>query len=290
MAYFEIYTDSSCDLPQNIIEEYGLQVMQLEVYINDNPPVLNNQLNIQEFYDQLKNGANAKTAAVTPGYFEEHMRKSLEDGKDILYIGFSSGLSVTYNNGAMVLDELKQEFPERKIYHYDSLCASGGQGLLVYYAALLRKEGKTIDEVRDATMAVKDRIQHQVTVDNLFFLQRGGRISASTAILGTALQIKPIIVVDPDGKLQNVSKARGRKGAMKTLFKKMQENQALDELPVVFITHSDSLDDAKELADMVEQEFHPKEIVISDIGPVIGAHTGPGALVLFYLGTTIKGQ
>ncbi|MCR5755836.1 MAG: DegV family protein [Acetatifactor sp.] len=290
MSYFEIFTDSSCDLPQNMIEKYHLQVMQLEVFINDNPPVLNNQIDATEFYDLLRKGANAKTAAVTPGFFEEHMRKSLEDGKDILYIGFSSGLSVTYNNGALILQELMQEYPERKVLFFDSLCATGGQGLLVYYAALLREAGKSIEEVKSMVESLKDRVHHLVTVDNLFFLQRGGRIPASTAILGTALQIKPIIVVDKDGKLQNVSKARGRRGAIKTLFKMMQENAAMDELPYVFITHSDCKEDAELLADMVREELGPKEIIISDIGPVIGAHTGPGGLVLCYLAKTEKGQ
>ena len=146
MYQFEIFTDSSADLPEEIIEQYHLNVMQLEVTIDNKEPVLNKDIEINSFYEQLRAGANAKTAAVTPGYFEDHMRECLESGKDILYVGFSSGLSATYNNGAMVIRELETEFPERKIYYIDTLCASAGQGLLVYYAAKLREKGVSAEK------------------------------------------------------------------------------------------------------------------------------------------------
>ena len=195
MSNFHIYTDSSCDLPKEMVEQYDLRVMQLEVIIDDKEPVLNRDIEAKAFYQQLRDGANAKTAAVTPGYFEEHMRKSLEEGVDILYIGFSSGLSTTYNSGAMILKELQEEFPERKMFHIDTLCASVGQGLLVHYAALQREAGKSIEEVYEGVMEMKDKVHHQVTVDDLFFLQRGGRVSATAAVAGSILNIKPMIVV-----------------------------------------------------------------------------------------------
>ncbi|MBO5303669.1 MAG: DegV family protein [Lachnospiraceae bacterium] len=290
MWKFEIFTDSSCDLPQEMIEQYNLQVMQLEVNMDNQPPVLNRDIDIKSFYAQLRNGVNAKTSAVTPGFFEEHMKKCVLDGKDILYIGFSSGLSTTYNNGVMIMKELREEFPERKLLDIDTLCASVGQGLLVYYAALLRESGADIEEVRDKIEAIKNHIHHQITVDDLFFLKRGGRISAATAIAGSVLKIKPIIHVDKEGRLQNIGNVRGRKAAIKELFAKLKSNENLQQLNYVFISHSDCLEDVNILAAMIKSEYADVEVVISDIGPVIGAHTGPGAIAMCYLGKTVKGE
>lgn len=290
MYTYEIYTDSSCDLPKDIVEQFNLKIMQLEVIIDDKPPILNNQIEIKEFYDLLRNGANAKTSAVTLGHFKENMEKTLKEGKDILYLGFSAGLSATYNNGAMMINELKEDYPERTLLHTDTLCASLGQGLLVYYAAKLREEGVSIEEVLTRIEAIKNKIHHQVTVNDLFFLKRGGRISATTAIAGSLLQFKPIILMDKEGKLQTVGKVRGRKTSINELFSKMKVNQNLAELPYVFISHSDCLADAQKLADMVKEEYPSIPVVIGDVGPVIGAHTGPGTVALFYLGTNEKGM
>lgn len=289
MAKYEIFTDSSCDLPKEMIERLDLKVMQLEVIIDDNPPLLNNQVDIKDFYRQLSEGAMAKTAAVTPGYFEEHARASLEQGNDILYLGFTSGLSVTYNNGVLVLKELQEEFPDRKIYWVDTLCASAGQGMVVYHAAKLRENGATIEEVRDAIEGIKDRIHHRVTLNDLFFLKRGGRIDAASAIAGTVLKFKPLVVVSKEGKLENIGKIRGRKASINELFTQMKKNACLDELPYVFISHSDCYEDARSLADMIENEWNHIKVQICDIGPVIGAHTGAGTIALFYLGSNIKG-
>lgn len=290
MSTYEIFTDSSCDLPKAMIQQYDLKVMQLEVIIDDKPPVLNNQVDIKEFYDQLRNGANAKTSAVTLGFFEEHMKKCLSEGKDILYLGFSSGLSATYQNGVMIMEELRAEFPERKMYHMDTLCASVGQGLLVYYAAVLREAGASIEETRDKIAGIKDKIHHQVTVNDLFFLKRGGRIDAKTAIVGSVLKFKPIIIVDKEGHLQSVDKVRGRKASLAELFARMKATEDLGNLEYVFLSHSDCIEDAQILVDMIEKEYPSIKVVVSDIGPVIGAHTGPGALALCYLGKTIKGE
>lgn len=289
MTNYDIFTDSSCDLSKELVERFDLKVMQLEVIIDDKPPVLNKDIDIKDFYNQLRDGANAKTSAVTPGYFEEHMRASLEEGKDILYLGFSSGLSVTYNNGVMVLEDLKKEYPDRKILYIDTLSGSSGQGLAVYHAAKLREEGKTIEEVADAILAIRDRIHHHVTVNDLFFLKRGGRISAASAVAGTVLQFKPIIVVDENGKLNNIGKVRGRKTSINELFGMLKKVQKFEELPLVNIFHSDCLEDVNHLADMIKAEFPGVEILIGDIGPVIGAHTGPGAIALCHLGKTVKG-
>ena len=288
MYNFEIFTDSSADLPKEIIEKYQLKVMQLEVTIDDKEPVLNKDVDIKSFYDQLRAGANAKTAAVTLGYFEEHMRACLESGKDILYVGFSSGLSATYNNGVMMIRELETEFPERKIYYTDTLCASAGQGLLVYYAAKLRDEGASAEEILKELEAVKDYVQHQITVDDLFFLQKGGRLSAVSAVAGSVLKIKPIIVMDIEGHLKSVGKVRGRKNALRELYAKLKSHENFEKLSHVFITHADCIEDAKALEEMVKADFPEVDVLISDIGPVIGAHTGPGGLALCYLSTETK--
>lgn len=289
MSNFHIYTDSSCDLPKEIIEQYDLRVMQLEVIIDDAEPILNKDIEAKSFYDQLRGGANAKTAAVTPGYFEEHMRKSLKDGHDILYLGFSSALSTTYNSGAMILKELAEEFPERKMMHMDTLCASVGQGLLVHYAALQKEAGATMEEVYEAILSMKDKIHHQVTVDDLFFLQRGGRVSATAAVAGSLLNIKPMIVITQEGKLENVAKARGRKKAIKELVDYMKATADVDTWKYVFISHGDCLEDALALKEMVLDEYPSVEITLSDVGPVIGAHTGPGVLALCHMGRCAKG-
>lgn len=289
MSDFEIFTDSSCDLPKEMIEQYDIKVIQLEVVIDDKEPVLNKDIEPKALYQMLRDGANAKTAAATPGYFEEHMRASLEAGKDILYLGFTSGLSVTYGNGALIISELKDEYPDRTLLSIDTLCASIGEGLLVHYAALKREEGATIQEIYDDVMAMKDKIHHQVTVDDLFFLKRGGRVSAATAIAGSMLSIKPMIHVTAEGKLDTVGKVRGRKSAMKELVNKMKANSDVDTWNYVFIGHGDCMEDAVKVKDMVEDAYPQAKVIISDVGPVIGAHTGPGVLVIGYLGNVTKG-
>lgn len=289
MSSFHIFTDSSCDLPMEMQKAYDLKVMQLEVIIDGEEPILNRDIEAKAFYQKLREGVNAKTAAVTPGFFEEHMRKSLEEGADILYIGFSSGLSTTYNSGAMILKELQEEFPERKMLHIDTMCASVGQGLLVHYAALQREAGKSIEEVYDGVMAMKDKIHHQVTVDDLFFLQRGGRVSATAAVAGSILNIKPMIVVTSEGKLENVAKARGRKKGMKELVEYMKATADVDTWKYVFISHGDCLEEAEAVKAMVQEEYPNVEVIISDVGPVIGAHTGPGVIALCHMGRCTKG-
>ncbi len=290
MSNFEIYTDSSCDLPEEIIKEYDIKVMQLEVTIDDNPPILNRDIEPKDLYDKLRAGAMAKTNAVTPGFFEENMKKTLEEGKDILYLGFTSGLSVTYSNGVMVMDELKEEFSDRNLLYIDTLCASVGQGLLVHYAALKREEGKSLQEVYDEIMSMKDKIHHQVTVNDLFFLKRGGRVSATAAVAGSILSLKPMIDVNAEGKLDTLGTVRGRKAAMKELITKMQATADIESWKHVFISHGDCEEDAEHVKAMVEEAFPDAQVHLSYVGAVIGAHTGPGVIALCYLGKTTKGS
>lgn len=289
MYNFDIYTDSSCDLPNEMVAQYDLKVLQLEVTIDDQPPVFNRDVDPKHLYDQLRNGSNAKTNAVTPGHVQECMRESLEAGKDILYVGFTSGLSVTYNNVALMIGELQEEYPERTILSIDTLCASVGQGLLVHYAALQREEGKTMDTIYEEVLQMKDKIHHQVTVDDLFFLKRGGRVSATTAVVGSVLHIKPIIHVTPEGKLDTIGKIRGRKPALKELIAKFHSNADTDKWNHVFISHGDCYEDAVYVKEMIEKDYPNVQVTINYVGPVIGAHTGPGVIALCYLGTTIKG-
>lgn len=290
MYNFDIYTDSSCDLSNEMIEKYDLKVMQLEVTIDDNPPILNRDIDPKDLYDKLRDGAMAKTNAVTPGFFQDHMKQTLEEGRDILYIGFTSGLSVTYNNGTMICTELQEEYPDRKIMHIDTLCASVGEGLLVHYAAVKREEGASMEEIFQGIMDMKDKIHHQVTVNDLFFLKRGGRVSATTAIAGSVLNIKPIIEVSEEGKLDTVGKVRGRKAAMKEIVAKMKETADLDTWNQVFISHGDCLEDAERVRDMILETFPNAQVNISYVGAVIGAHTGPGVIALCYLGKCTKGS
>ena len=272
-----------------MVEKYDIKVLQLEVTINGGEPVYNKDIDAKDFYNQLRNGAMAKTNAVTPGYVEDSLRESLKAGKDIIYLGFTSGLSVTYNNAVMVIGELKEEFPERKIMSIDTLCASAGQGMLVHYAAIKREEGLSVEELYDEVLALKDKVHHQFTVDDLFFLKRGGRISATTAVAGSILNIKPILHVSEEGKLVNVGKVRGRKVALKELVSKMKNNSNLEAWEYVFISHGDCMDDAEYVKALVEKEYPNAKVTITYVGPVIGAHAGPGVVALFYIGNTVKG-
>ena len=290
MSKFEIYTDSSCDLPRELIEKFEVKEIQLEVTVDENLPVLNKDIDPRDLYEKLRNGAMAKTNAATPGFFEENMKQSLSEGKDILYIGFTSALSVTFHNGKFIMDELKESFPERKLLYVDSLCASVGEGLLVHYAALRREEGACLEDVYAEIMAMKDKIHHQVTVNDLFFLKRGGRVSTTAAVAGSILSLKPMIEVSIDGKLNTCGTIRGRKAAMKALVSKMKENADIETWKHVFISHGDCQEDAEQVKAMVEEAFPNAQVHLSYVGAVIGAHTGPGVIALCYLGKTQKNK
>jgi len=283
MPNFEIFTDSSCDLSEDMIEKYNLHVMQLDVMVDDKPPVPNNQLDIKKFYDDLRKGSMAKTSAVAPKTFEDAMRKCLQEGKDIFYLGFSSGLSATFNNGRIAIEELKEEFADRKLLYTDTLAATVGQGLLVQHAAKLKATGMSIEDILNKINVIKTKIIHEVTTDDLMFLKRGGRIDAKTALIGSVLNFKPIINVDKEGKLVSTGRVRGRKASIKEMFTRLKNNAALNIINTVFISHCDCIEDAKTLKQMITDEFSNAEVFIENIGPVIGAHLGPGGMALCYL-------
>ncbi len=285
MNNFKIITDSGCDLTNEQIEEFGLSVVDLTVLVDGEEPKLNREVNVKELYSMLRNKKGAKTAASNINDFINVMEPILKDDTDIYYIGFSSALSSTYNSGEMAAKELSEKYPERKIFTTDSLCASLGQGLLIYYAVKMRNEGCDISSVHKFIEDNKLNLCHQFTVDDLFFLKRGGRVSAATAVMGTMLNIKPVLHVDNEGRLIKVGTARGRRASINALFDKMKTTAIDVESQVIYISHGDCLDDAQMLADRIKNELHVKEVFIGYVGPVIGAHSGPGTVALFYLGT-----
>ncbi|MBE6550397.1 MAG: DegV family protein [Ruminococcaceae bacterium] len=286
MNNYVIVTDTGSDLTKELIDELGVRVMNLELNIDGETPEVSNSVETVEFYKMLRAGKTATTSAIGIDRFIKEFEPILEEGKDVLYIGFSSGLSGTYNAGFVAAKELADKHPYRKIYTVDTLAASMGEGLLVWYAAKMKEEGRSIEEVRDFLEENKLSLCHWFTVNDLFFLKRGGRISAATAVMGTMLNIKPVLHVDNDGKLISVSKARGRRAAIDALFQKVKET-AKDNVAdqMIFISHGDCETDAKYLAEKICRELGVKDVKIGYIGPVIGAHSGPETLAVFFLGS-----
>ena len=288
MSDFIILTDSSADLSAEMAQELDVQVIPLSFIMKgrtyrDFPD--NREMDPHLFYEALRQGEEATTAAVNVGQYTEALEPLLQAGKDVLILAFSSGLSTTYNSSRLAVEELREKYPERKLYTVDTLCASLGQGLLVWYAAKARERGGTIEEVRDWVEDRKLNLCHQFTVDDLHFLKRGGRISAATALVGSVLQVKPVLHVDNEGHLVNIGKVRGRQAALKALVDRMEETAIDSGSLTVFISHGDCLEDAQTVAGMVKKRFGVQNISINYVGPVIGAHSGPGTVALFYIGT-----
>ncbi|MBE6972778.1 MAG: DegV family protein [Ruminococcaceae bacterium] len=286
MSQFVILTDSCADLSAELVAQLDVQVLPLS-YDMDGRIVYNypdnREMDPHEFYELLRAGKTATTSAVNVAQFAEEMESSLQEGKDVLVLAFSSGLSTTYNSAAIAADDLREKYPERKIFVVDTLCASMGQGLLVYLAAGERAKGKSIEEVYDWVEANKMSVAHQFTVNDLFHLKRGGRVSATTAVVGTMLAIKPVLHVNDDGRLINIGKARGRGASLKALVDAMEKTAIDPANQIVFISHGDCLEDAQTVADMVKERFGVKEVIMNYVGPVIGAHAGPGTVALFYI-------
>ncbi len=287
MNDYLIITDSSCDLPDSLVQELELTVLPL-AFIMDGRTYRNwpdnREMSPGEFYNKQREGLMATTNAVNVGEASDAMEAVLKQDKDVLVLGFSSGLSTTYNSFKIAADELAEKYPSRRIYTVDTLCASLGQGMFVYQAAKLRREGKSLEEVRDWAEANKLRQCHWFTVNDLFFLKKGGRVSAATAVVGTMLQIKPVLHVDDEGHLINVAKARGRKASLTALVDKVGELAEDPAGQTMFISNSDCAEDAQYVADEIKKRYGTKEIIINSIGPVIGAHTGPGCVALFFMG------
>ena len=280
---YQIITDSCCDLTQEQLQSLQVSCANLTLLYNgENHSNFSEPAAVKAFYDELRSGTMATTAAVNPDGWAELMKSALEAGKDVLVLAFSSGLSTTYQSAVIAAKELQELYPDRKICVVDTLCAALGQGLLVSYACKKRDAGMPIEELATWLEEHKLNVCHWVTVDDLSHLKRGGRISATTALVGTMLNVKPIIHVDNDGHLINCAKVRGRKAAMEYLVKKFAET--CTDFDTVFIAHGDCPEDAATLEAMIREKHPVKEVITGYVGPVIGAHTGPGVLVLFFMG------
>lgn len=282
---YEIITDSCCDFPAEMYQQQNVRMVPLRVSFRDNEYDDRNDDSIRELYDGLRAGEVSRTSAVNPQRWEQAMEEVLREGKDVLVLAFSSGLSTTYQSAMIAAQELQDRYSHRSIFVVDTLCASMGQGLLVWYACRKRDAGMSLEQLRDWVEKNKEHVCHWFTVDDLMYLKRGGRVSAATALVGTMLQIKPVLHVDAQGHLVNMAKARGRKAAMELLVRKLEElGQGYDN-DTVFISHGDCREDAALLAQMVRTQCGVKNVVIGYIGAVIGSHAGPGTLALFFLGS-----
>ena len=280
---YKIITDSCCDFTDQQYQELNVGCASLSVLYNgENHSNFSDPSAVKAFYDELRSGVMATTSAVNPYGWACAMEEALKNGEDVLVIAFSSGLSTTYQSAVIAAKELREIYPERKIYVVDSLCAALGQGLLVWYACQKRDAGMEIDALRDWVEENKLHICHWVTVDDLTHLKRGGRISATTALVGTMLNIKPIIHVDNDDHLINCAKVRGRKAAMELLSEKL--GQTCTDFDTAFIAHGDCPEDAAALEALIREKHGVKNVITGYVGPVIGAHTGPGVLVVFFMG------
>lgn len=282
---FQIITDSCCDFPTPMYGQLGLTFVPLTVEFRGNTFDDKNDDTLKDMYAGLRAGEVAKTSAVNPSRWSQAMEKALAAGKDVLVLAFSSGLSTTYQSAVIAAQELAEEYPDRKIQVIDTLCASMGQGLLVWYACKKRDEGLSLDAVAQWVLDNRLHLCHWFTVDDLMYLKRGGRISAATALVGTMLQIKPLLHVDDEGHLINMTKTRGRKAAIDAMVKKAQELGAGYDNSTMFISHGDCLSDAEYLSRQLKEKCGVKDVVISYVGAVIGSHSGPGTLALFFLGS-----
>lgn len=281
MNKYVIFTDSSCDLSRSELETRGVRCLPLTFRFDGGEEYSNYDMPIKDFYNKMREGGVAKTAAVNTESFAEAFREVLSEGLDVLYIGFSTGLSTTYNSARLAARELEGEFPERKILVVDTLAASAGVALLMDLVLDAKAAGATVEEAAALAEEKKLNIAHWFTVDDLVYLKRGGRVSPTVAFVGNLLGIKPVLHVDDEGHLVSVSKARGRHASIVALADKLGET--VIEGSRVYISHSDSLADAEKLAGVIESKYGYKTQLITDVGPVIGAHSGPGTLALFFL-------
>lgn len=283
-----IFTDSCCDLPINFVKENNIEVMELRVNLKgeDIPDDLGESINYKDFYKLIRNGEMPTTSQANVGEFQERFQKYVNEGYSIIYIGFSSALSGCVNSARLAMENIKLDNENSDITIIDSKSASMGLGLLVYYASKMLKEGKSKDEIVNWIEENKLRVNHWFTVDDLNHLKRGGRVSSSVAIVGTMLSIKPIMHVDDEGRLTPVSKVKGRKKSIKVLQEKIVEKIVNPEEQVIFISHGDCLEEAEHLKELITSVIKVKDVIINNVGPVIGSHSGPGTMALFFIGNS----
>ena len=285
MNDYVIVTDSACDISPARLTEWGVVHRCLSFHFEgEDAEYSNEDMPVKVFYDRMRTGGVAKTSAVSPDSFRSAFTEILNTGKDVLYLGFSSALSATYQSGTIAAEELRGKYPARKIITVDTLCASVGEGLIVYLAAEKKRTGASIEETAAYVEEIKWKICHWFSVDDLVYLKRGGRISPATALVGTVLGVKPLLKVDDAGALCSVSKVRGRRAALWALVNQYGKDAAEPGDGTVFIGHGDCAEDALAVQEHLKERYHVSDFIISDVGPVIGAHTGPGIVVVCFVG------
>ena len=285
MNDYVITVNSTVDLPKEWLEERHIPVIPLKYTIDGETYKGMEGLSSKEFFQKLREGKMAVTSQLNPEEAKEALKAFLKEGKDILHLAFSSGLSGTYNSMRIAAEELEEEYPERKVIVIDTLCACLGEGLLLYYALKRKGEGKSIEEVAQWAEENKLHVCHNVAIDDLNHLQRGGRVSKTTAILGTMVQVKPIIHMDDKGLLQVIGKERGRKKALNKIVDMAVEQAKGWENDIIMITHGDCAEDAEYVAELVRKKMGIENILVNNIGEVIGSHTGPGVVAVFCMGS-----
>lgn len=282
---YKIVTDSCADVNLDMIKKYDLEVLPFEITMGEETfmhyPDFR-EMSFETFYNKLKDGYMASTSQITPFKYVEYLEPLLKAGEDVLYICFSSGLSGSYQSSLVAVNELREKYPQRKIVSIDSLSACGGETLLVYDACINREQGMSLELNAEWLEANKKHIAHQFTVETLTYLWRGGRVSKTTAVVGDALKIKPILHVDDEGHLGKIGQAHGRRKSIKTLVDNMKKTVIDPQNQVIFISYGAYEEDAQLLKHKVEKEFHPKEVILCKMGPVVGTHGGPGILTLFF--------
>ena len=286
MADYVLFTDSTTDLSPELVAEMDVAVLPLGFTLDGqnyrNYPD-NRDLSPKAFYDKLRAGGMSTTSQINTAEFTDAFTPVLEQGKDVLYLGFSSGLSRTYQSSRLAAEELREKFPGRTIECVDSLQASMGEGLVAYVAAMHRKAGMPLAELAQWLRENARNFCAWFTVEDLMFLKRGGRLSGVAAVAGTLLGIKPVLHVDDEGHLVAMEKVRGRKASLDALVKHFEATASNHAEQTVFVSHGDCLADAQYVADQIAK-FGVKRICMNDIGPVIGAHSGPGTVALFFQG------
>ena len=285
MNNYVIFTDSCCDISPETLAKWDVTYADMTfTFVGEDKEYIGTDISNKDFYDRMKQGAIAKTAAINAAAFTDAFEPILKEGKDILYVAFSSGLSTTVNSANMAVADLKEQYPDRKIIVVDTLAASAGGGLMVYIAVNKKNEGATLEENAAYIESLVPNHCIWFTVDDLEYLKRGGRVSPLVALAGGILGIKPILQMDDEGHLVKVSTARGRKNAIEALASKYAELSFEEKNTPIFISHAECEEDAKRLADILKERHNADVTMITEIGPVIGSHAGPGTIAMFFIG------
>lgn len=286
MREFVIITDNTCDMPMEYYKEHNVGIMSLNYIMDGQIYTVENSMPVGEFYNRLREGSMPTTSQANPAEVRQTLEAYCKQGKDVLYIVFSSALSGSYNNARIAAEGLNEDYPDTNVVVVDSLCASMGEGLLLYYAVSMKEEGKSLEEIRDWLEKYKLHICHNFTVDDLNHLYRGGRVSRTTAVLGTMIGVKPVLHMDDEGHLVSVGKARGRKKSITAVVDRMEKQiKGYEEQnKIIFISHGDCMEDAEYLRELVRKRFGTETFLVNHIGPTIGAHSGPGTLAVFFIG------